>query len=154
MSEAPSPRREPSKALLPAFAAAGLQVAVVVALWGIIALAVDRDAIDYPDAGPILGPAIVIAGAAVTFLAVRSSLSASAPPFVDVVSAVLATVGAFVAMVVVGASGYSLTRGDVGWMPVAAAHLALSPFVIGAALTAGPVAAATHWLVSFDRRRR
>ncbi|MBG6055645.1 hypothetical protein IWX81_002068 [Salinibacterium sp. CAN_S4] len=114
-------------------------LAALIALWGILSVIVDRDVIDYVDAGPLLGPSMVIAALLVTFASVRTVTIAPRPARVVVGAAVLA----FVAMLLVGAVGYSITRGDFGWIPAATVHFALAPFVPGAAVLSAVVVAAS-----------
>lgn len=101
-------------------------VALVVAAWGVLSIVLDRDVIDYPDAGPLLGPAIALAAGVVTWLVTWRARSAVAP--------VIALFAAYLAMVLVGTVGYTLTTGGLPGMPVVAAHFAISPFVVAAAV--------------------
>lgn len=125
MSE-PVRRPPPSNpAMLPLMGAV-VGLAGIVALWGILSLVLDRDPIDYPDAGPLLGPAMVVAATVVTGLVayrVRRPWPAVA----------LAFVGSLLAMLIVAGIGYGLTRGSLEWMLLAPAHFAIGPFVPGAA---------------------
>ncbi len=52
-----------------------------------------------------------------------------------------------VAAILVGAIGYGITRSDFAWMPAAAVHFAIGPFVPGAAVLSSLVVAAS-WAVS------
>lgn len=124
---------------LAVFATVGY-LAALIALWGILSVVVDSDVIDYPDAGPLLGPSMVTAGLLVTFSSVRRVLIAIRPWPVVVETAAVT----FVAMLLVGAVGYSITRGDLGWMPAAAVHFAVGPFVPGAAVLSSLVVAASR----------
>ena len=113
----------PNPALLPVLAAV-VYLAAVAALWGILSLALDRDVVDYPDAGPLLGPAMATAAGLVTWLAlVRTRRSRS--PWLGTAAAVLLSAAG---MLVVAALGYGL---------VAAPHFAISPFVLAAAALSG-----------------
>jgi hypothetical protein len=125
MNEAPRQLPPPSNpALLPVLVA-GTYLASVVALWGFLSLFLNREVIDYPDAGPLLGPAMVAAATTVTWI-----VGWKAHSWLSVVGAF---VGSLAAMLLVGAVGYTLTKGDLSWMLQTSAHFALSPFVLGAA---------------------
>jgi hypothetical protein len=118
--------------VLPALAAV-VYVAAVVALWGMLSLLLDREVVDYPDAGPLLGPAMAAAAAVVTWLALlRTRRSRSPWP-----GALAAVALAGIAMLLVAAVGYG---------PAAVPHFAISPFVLGAAALAGATVLAT-WAI-------
>jgi hypothetical protein len=137
MSEVPKHLPPPSNpALLPILATA-TYLAALVALWGATSLMLDRDVVDYPDAGPLLGPAMAAAGCAVTWACLW--WIARGGPW-SLAAAALA--GTFGAMVIVGAAGYALTRGSLSWLILAAGNLALSPFVVGGAVLSGATALA------------
>ena len=119
----------PNPALLPVLATV-VYLAAVAALWGVLSLLLDRDVVDYPDAGPLLGPAMAAAAVVVTWATLwRSRRSRSPWPAV-----LAATLLSAAAMLVVAAVGYA---------PVAALHFALGPFVPGAAVLAGITALVT-----------
>jgi len=103
-----------------------LYLASVIALWGVLSLILDREVIDYPDAGPLLGPAIAAVACVVTGIGVARGRGPS--------TAIACLIGSYAAMLAVGALGYTITRGSPIWMALAAAHLAISPFVLGAAV--------------------
>lgn len=124
-----------SPALLPVLAAA-VFIGMLVAVWGILSVLLDRDVVDYPDAGPVLGPAMVVAAAIVTWLVALRT--ASVPRLVGPLVA-LAVVA--VVMPLVGAIGMTITRGDLTWMPTAFVHFAISPFMLAAAVLAGATVA-------------
>lgn len=107
----------------------------MVALWGGLSLLLDRDPVDYPDAGPLLGPAMVAAACVVTWASLWRITRTRA--FSRVLAALA---GSFVAMLLVGAAGYAITRSDAAWLLLAAGHFALSPFVLSAAVLSGVVA--------------
>ncbi len=134
-------------------------LAALIALWGILSVLFDRDVIDYPDAGTLLGPAMAFAACAVTFAFVMRA-AVAVTPWRYVVGAAILTA---VAMILVAAIGYSITRGDFFWMSATAIHFALGPFVPGAAVLSSAVVAASRAVVrrpgggrgdaeSFDRR--
>ena len=127
MSAAPQRLPPPSNPALAPVLAAVVYGALVVATWGFMSLALDRDVIDYPDAGPLLGPTMAVAASLVTFFALRNrSVRAWA-------AALLAASGSYLAMVAVSGIGYAITRADAAWMLLSGAHAALSPFVAAAA---------------------
>lgn len=115
-------------------------LAALIALWGILSVIVDRDVVDYPDAGPLLGPAMATAACLVTFALVRRATIAPRPWQLVVGAAVWTPA----AMLLVAAIGYSVTRGDFSWMPAVAVHFALAPFVPGAAVLSSLVVAASR----------
>ena len=119
----------PNPALLPTLAAV-VYLATIVAFWGILSLVLDREVVDYPDAGPLLGPVMVAAATIVTWIILlRTRRSRSPWP-----AAVAALLLAMVAMLTVAAVGYA---------PSAALHFALSPFVWGAAGLSGIIVLGT-----------
>jgi len=113
----------PNPALLPLLATV-VYLAAVVALWGVLSLLLDRDVVDYPDAGPLLGPAMAASAGVVTWIALVRTRRARSPWL----GTALAVLGAAAGMLVVSALGYGL---------VAAPHFALSPFVLAAAALSG-----------------
>ena len=118
-------------------------LAALIALWGILSVIVDRDVVDYPDAGTVLGPSMAVAACVVTFAWVlRASIATR--PWRHVIGASVTT---GIAMLLVAGIGYSITRGDFSWMPAAAAHFALGPFVPGAAVLSGAAVAASRAVV-------
>lgn len=132
----------PNPAILPVLAGITL-VALVVAAWGVLSLVLDRDVIDYLDAGPLLGPAIAVAAGVVTWLVAWRGRSAVAP--------VIALFAGYLVMVAVGAVGYTLTTGNLSGMPAAAAHFAISPFVVAAAVLVSVVVLSARALQSRPR---
>ena len=144
MSAAP-PAAPPPSSLAIVFAAI-LHVAFVIAASGVVALLLNRDVIDYPDAGPILGPAMIAAGGIVVAVAARST-SRARPWF----GALAGAIGAVAATVVVGAVGYAMVRGELAWVVLAAGHFALSPLAAVTFVSAF-VALAVGW--SFARLPR
>lgn len=132
MSEAPPPPPPSSPELLPILTA-GVQLAAVVGAWGVTSLLMDRDVIDDPAFGPLVGPAMAAVSAVVTWLVARRTQSASTPWLGALVALVLSMLG----MLGAGALGAALGHGDPAWIVLGAAHLALAPFVpVAAALSA------------------
>ncbi len=130
-----APTRVPPPAnprVLPVFVTV-TYLASVVAVSGFLSLALDRDVIDYPDAGPLLGVVMVAAAGVVTWLGCSRATHRDSPwP-----TALLTALFSFVAIALVGAIGYVLIRGSLSWMLLAGAHFALSPFTAAAAILAG-----------------
>lgn len=142
MSEQPRQLPPPANpALLPVLTTV-TYLATVVAASGIISLLLDRDVIDYPDAGPLLGVAMAVAAGVVTWLGCRRAARSASPWLPAAVTAI----GAYLAIIVVGAVGYTVIRGEGAWLLLASAHFALSPFVVAAAVLAFLAVVATHAL--------
>lgn len=143
----PQPTQHPppaNPALLPVLATA-TYLAALIALWGFTSLILDRDVIVEPDAGPLLGPAMAVAACAVTWVAIVRQRGAALG------RALAAAASVYVVMLVVGAVGYMLTRGQLAWLVLFPGNHALSPFVIGAGLLSG----VTVWsIAAFGRAGR
>lgn len=136
MSERPQLPPPANPALLPVLAAV-VYIAAVVALWGILSLILDREVVDYPDAGPLLGPAMVAAAAVITWGALfRSRRSRSPWPWTA-----LALLLSLAAMLLVALVGYG---------PAAVPHFLIGPFIPGAAV----LSAVTVLAVGSFRPRR
>ena len=154
MSGAQQPRSDPPEtprsnpALAPTFATAGY-LAGLVALWGFTSLILDRDVIDYEDAGPLVGPAMAITACVVVFL-----LCLRAKRTQPALLGLLAGAAAYFGAIVVGAIGYSLQRDTFSVMVPAVVHFGISPFFLGGAILAGLVVGATAWLVRPRYERR
>jgi hypothetical protein len=139
MSEAQRPRSSP--ALASTFATAGY-LAALIALWGFTSLILDRDVVDYEDAGPLVGPAMAIAACVAVFLlALRARITQPA------LLGLLAGAVAYAGMAIVGGIAYSLRRDTFTVMWSAIVHFGIGPFIVGAAILAGLVVGATAWLV-------
>jgi len=104
----------------------------VIALWGFVSLALDIDAVAQTDAGPLLGPAIVITACLITFAALLRVRNSRGPT----VPALVAAASVYIGMLLVGAVGYTLVTADLSWFVLFVGAYAVSPFVIGAALLA------------------
>ena len=145
MSEAQPPRSDPSRRRNPALAptlATAAYLAGLVALWGFTSLLLDRDVIDYEDAGPLVGPAMAVTACVVVFL-----LCLRATRTQPALLGLLAGFVAYAAMLFVGGVGYSLWLDDFSVMWPAIAHFGIGPFFTGAGILAGLVVGATAWLV-------
>ena len=114
--------------------------AAVIALWGFVSLALDVDAIAQTDAGPLLGPAMVLGACVVTLFALLRIGRRASPTG----PALLAAASVYVVVLVIGAVGYAIIRADASWLVLFVGSYALSPFVIGAALLSG-LAAIAVW---------
>lgn len=123
----------------------------LIAVWGLTSLITDTDVITQSDAGPLLGPSMALAATVVTALWVFVERRALVLPVLGAVAS------AYLAMLVVGAIGYTFARGKAAWVLLFAADYAVSPFVIGAAALSGAavvLAFATSARSSFDRPKR
>lgn len=122
-----------------------LFVALVVAVTGFEALLADVEPIRQPDATPYLGPAMVVGGAVVVFLATGTGARTGNPG----VSGLVAAAATYLVMLGVGAVGYALVRSDATQLLVFPAGAALGPFVVGSVVVAlvavvGGIALARH----------
>ena len=109
-----------------------LFIALVIAVTGFESLLADTEVISQPDATPYLGPAMVIGGALVVFLATAVGARDGNPG----VTGLVAAATAYLVMLGVGAVGYTLIRGDVTELLVFPAGYALGPFVVGSVVVA------------------
>ena len=126
MSESPSPSDRTLTPLL----AAGVQVALVVAVWGFTSLLLDRDVIPDPALGPLAGPIAVAASGVASGFGTRRAIVTGRPwP-----SAIAAGAVALLAMLVVLALGSALGHGDAAWLLLGASAAVTSPFIPLAAL--------------------
>lgn len=139
-------RESPLVALLAALA----YPAFVIALWGIMSLLLDREVIDYSDAGPLLGPLVVVVGTLVTAGALWRVWRGTRSPLVAPASALIA----YLAMVLAAGLAYLAggTRAVSGLEAIA--HFALSPFILGAAVITALTVLLVQLARSFDRRVR
>ena len=118
--------------MLPVLAAV-TYAAAVIALWGFVSLALNVDAIAQRDAGPLLGPTMVLGAVVVTFVAMLRVVRRGSPTGAALASAA----SVYVVMLGIGAVGYTIVRADVSWLVLFVGGYALSPFVLGAALLSG-----------------
>lgn len=125
MSEPPPHPQPRSKTpLLWVVLATATYLALVIAFWGFLSLGLDRDVVEYPDAGPLLGPAMAASATLVTGLVIWRVRSWAGIP--------IALLGSLLAMLLVAAVGYT-----GGLVVTTVAHFVISPFVIGAAILSG-----------------
>jgi hypothetical protein len=104
--------------------------AAVIASWGFISLALDANPIAQRDAGPLLGPVMVLAACIITFVAilrVRPRPSPLAP-------ALGAAASVYIGMLLVGAMGYTLVTAQLPWAVLFVGGYVTSPFIAAAAL--------------------
>lgn len=132
MGDAPQLPPPPDPRMLPVLAAV-TYAAAVIALWGFVSLALNVDAISQRDAGPLLGPAMVLGAVVVTFVALFRVRARTSPT----VAALVSAASVYVVMLGIGAVGYTIIRADVSWLVLFVGAYAGSPFVLGAALLSG-----------------
>lgn len=134
----PSPASGPGRkgpgpgALTPALIAGALQVAVVVAGWGVLSLVVDRDAIADPAVGPLVGPLAVATSAVVTIVATRRAVGGS--PWMPALASAAVSL---LTLLTVVALGSAVAHADATWMALAAAEAISRGFVPLAAALSG-----------------
>ena len=140
MSAAPQYTPPPDRYFLPLLTTVAY-LATVIAVFGFISLVIDRDVIDEPDAGPLLGPVIVAIASAITL---RALVRLSGQPGPGAVggripwsTAAGAAASVYVGMLLVGALIYAWARGEPLWLLFFAAQQAASPFIIAAAMLSG-----------------
>ncbi len=122
-----------------------LFIALVIAVSGFESLLADIAIISQTDATPYLGPAMVLGGAVVVFLATAFGIPDGNPG----VTGLVAAATSYLVMLGVGSVGYALIRRDVTELLVFPAGYALGPFVVGSVVIAllcviGGIAMARH----------
>lgn len=122
-----------------------LFIALVIAVSGFESLLADIAIISQTDATPYLGPAMVLGGAVVVFLATAFGIPDGNPG----VTGLVAAATSYLVMLGVGSVGYALIRHDVTELLVFPAGYALGPFVVGSVVIAllcviGGIAVARH----------
>ena len=111
-----------------------LTAALVIAVYGVIGLILNRDVIEEPDAGPLVGPLMAVAVCAVVLWFVLRSRS------VRILGRTLtAALAAVVAGPLIGAIAYAVVRAEVFVIPVFFGHYVVSPFVLSSGVIAGLV---------------
>ncbi len=131
MSAGPQQLPPPTNLRLLPVLATVVYLAALVALWGLTSLLLDVEVIGQADAGPLLGPAMAAVACVVTWLAARRRVHGVW------LRAGAATVSVVAAMLVIGAIGYAVTRGDMAWLILFIGSYAANPFVFGAGVLAG-----------------
>lgn len=111
-----------------------LAFALIVFVFGMLSLALDRDVIDEADAGPLVGVSMVVVALLVVLLITLRE--APAPIVGRTVSAALAVV---ILSPLVGAIMYSVVTVELGVIPVFFGRYVLSPFVLASAIIAALV---------------
>jgi hypothetical protein len=137
MSQVPPQLPPPTNPALAPILGTVVYLAALIGVWGGLSLLLDRDVVDYPDAGPLLGPAMAVVACAVTWL-VSWWVARKGHPLRG---AVIAASGSYVGMLVVALIGHST---------MAVAHFAISPFVIAAALLS-PLVIVGTWALTRTR---
>ena len=124
---------------LPSVLVAVTYAALVIGAWGLTSLVRDEDVMHYADAGPLLGPSMAT-GATLTTLAWVVKVRKGGGL---VVAGLGAAASAWLAMLVIGAAGYTLTKGVLAWLVLFSASYAVSPFTLIPAALAGLVVVVT-----------
>lgn len=107
--------------------------ALVIGAWGVTSYILNQDVMRYSDAGPLLGPAMALGAMSTTLGWVVRVRKGSGV----VVCAVGAAASAWLVMLVVGAVGYTVTKGVLAWLLLFGGYYATSAFVIVPAILAG-----------------
>jgi hypothetical protein len=128
--------------------AVALFVALVVAASGFEALFTGQDPIHQADAGPYLGPSMVIAVAVVVFLSTAVGARRGSPG----VSGLVAAAAGYLVMLAVGSLGYAIVTGDVAALVVFPAGYALGPFVVGTVIIAFLVVVGAIAMLRYQNR--
>ena len=115
--------------------------ALLVFAYGFISLIIDRDVIEEPDAGPLVGPAMVVTTCAVVlwFVLRRKPRGLG-------LRALAAALGTVIAGPAVGAVVYGIVRDEIGVLPVFFGRNILSPFVLCSGLIAALIVAAAGFV--------
>ena len=137
MSQVPPQLPPPANPALAPILGTVVYVAALIGVWGGLSLLLDRDVVDYVDAGPLLGPAMAVVASAVTWLVSWWVVRKRHP----LRGALIAASVSYVGMLVVALVGHSTE---------AAARFAISPFVIAAALLS-PLVVVGTWALARKR---
>jgi hypothetical protein len=125
--------------------AAVLTVTLVVFAYGMISLVLDRDVIAEPDAGPLVGPIMVV-----TLLAVVLWFVIRRRPDRIGARVLSAGLGAVILGPAVGAVAYAVGRGDFALFLLFFGGYVTSPFVLASGVIAS-VVVALAWLADAAR---
>jgi signal transduction histidine kinase len=134
---APAPAR-PDPRLLAVFGVVAW-IAVVVAAFGMLSLLLDVDVIAEPQAGPLLGPVMVVAAAVVLGLLLVRIQKVDEGPGVSFVGA---TAAVYLTLLLVGGVGFTAITADLSQLLFFPFAYCASPFVLSAAVAAGLTALA------------
>ncbi|MFD1714756.1 DUF6121 family protein [Amnibacterium flavum] len=129
-------------------------IATVVAAFGILSLALDLDVVPQAEAGPLLGPVMVVAAAVVLFLLLVRVIGTRQPPGVSFVGL---AAGVYITFLIVGAVTFVAVTANPAQLLFFPINFGLSPFVIAAAVLAGvsgPIALAVSSRAEKDGRPR
>jgi Family of unknown function (DUF6121) len=132
MSGQPSPPRD---ARLAPILVTVVYAALVAAGWGFTSLVLDQEVIVEPNAGPFVGPVMVLGASVVEWRALwglRNRRSVGR-------TALAATASVYALMLAVGAAAFSLATGKLPSFLLFLGHYATSPFVVGPTILAGLV---------------
>jgi Family of unknown function (DUF6121) len=133
VSEQHSPRRQSPNRFFIAVLGTALYLALLVAAFGLTSLATDTDVVGEADAGPLLGP-IMVVGAMVVVFAALAGLHGRRS---RLLRAIVTTALIVVVMLLAGGTTYAVGRGDLSWLVTFPARYLLSPFVLEAAVIGG-----------------
>lgn len=127
-------RRLRPQLLLLATLTAVAWVAVVIAVWGILSLLLNLDVIPQGDAGPLLGPVMVLVAAVALLLLVLRIVRTGERPGIAFFGTAAAV---YLVLLIVGGVGYALIRAQLFWLIGYPLGAGSSPFIVVAALLAG-----------------
>ena len=111
--------------------------ALVVAAFGVLSLVLDLEVIPQSDAGPLLGPVMVIVAGVILGLLVVRIVRTAQPAWLSFVAAAAAV---FLTLLFSGGILYAVVRTEPVWLLVFPLSQAISPFIVVASLLAGAAA--------------
>jgi len=141
----------PSDVRLLAALTAVAWAALVVAAFGILSLVLDLEVIPQSDAGPLLGPVMVLVAGAVLGLLIVRIVRTGQPAGLSFVAAAAAV---FLTLLFSGGILYSFVRAEPVWLIVFPLSEAISPFIVVASLLAGAAALAARAIGAAERSGR
>jgi hypothetical protein len=122
--------------------------ALVVAAFGVLSLVLDLEVIPQSDAGPLLGPVMVLVAGLVLGLLVLRIVRTAQPAWLTFVAA---AAGVFLTLLFSGGILYAFVRAEPVWLLVFPLSEAISPFIVVAALLAGAAAVAARAIAIAER---